>query len=117
TTMHAVARLNRQDDGARQSITVTNNPVSPDEDTQLRSEGFEPGDPQYEALGIFEHVTRPRITAAITGITADGGAVVGDYTFTDEFPMSDGFDETVTFFELTYLDAARVEVDLAFAGI
>jgi adenine-specific DNA-methyltransferase len=117
TTAHAVARLNRQDGGCRQSITVTNNAVSPKEDRTLRSAGFEPGDPEYEALGIFEHVARPRITAAITGVSADEVPIVGDYKFNDDFPMSDGLEENVEFFELTYLDEARVEVDLAFAGI
>lgn len=117
TTMHAVARLNRQDGGRRQSITVTNNAVSPDEDKQLRSKGLEPGERDYEALGIFEHITRPRVTAAVTGVTPDGTPIAGDYTFTDEFPMADGFEEDVAFLDLTYLDAGLVEVDLAFAGI
>ncbi len=36
-----------------------------------------PGDPEWEALGIFEHITRPRMTAAITGRTPDGAADQG----------------------------------------
>jgi adenine-specific DNA-methyltransferase len=101
TTAHAVARLNRQDGGSRQSISVTNNEVSADEAKALRREGFRPGDPEWEAVGIFEHITRPRITAAITGRTPEEKLVEGDYRFTDEFPMAEGFEENVEFFELT----------------
>ena len=68
-------------------------------------------------MGIFEHVTRPRIEAAVTGLTPDGEPVKGDYKFTDEFPMAEGFEENVEFFELTYLDPEDVELDLAFEGI
>ncbi len=117
TTAHAVARLNRQDGGGRQSISVTNNEVSDAEARQLRKAGPRPGDPEWEALGIFEHVTRPRIEAAVTGVTPDGEPVKGDYKFTDEFPMAEGFEENVEFFELTYLDPEDVELDLAFEGI
>jgi adenine-specific DNA-methyltransferase len=117
TTAHAVARLNRQDEGHRQSISVTNNEVSGAEAETLRAQGLKPGDPKWEELGIFEYVTRPRITAAVTGIRPDDKPIEGDYKFVDESPMADGFDENFEFFELTYLDAAQIEVDLAFAGI
>ncbi|MBA2281312.1 MAG: site-specific DNA-methyltransferase [Acidimicrobiia bacterium] len=117
TTTHAVARLNRQDGGRRQSIVVTNNEVSADEASALTKSGNRPGDPEWEALGIFEHVARPRITAAVTGMTPDGEPVKGDYKFVDEFPMAEGFEENVEFFELTYQDPARVELDLAFNAI
>jgi adenine-specific DNA-methyltransferase len=117
TTTHAVARLNHQDGGHRRSIVITNNEVSEDEAKALRKQGLQPGDPEWEALGIFEHITRPRITAAITGVTPEDDPVKGEYKFTDEFPMAEGFEENVEFFELTYLDEAQVEVDLAFAGI
>ena len=70
-----------------------------------------------EALGIFEHITRPRIEAAITGHLADGEPVQGEYKFVDEFPMSEGFNENVEFLELTYLNADDVELDKAFNGI
>jgi adenine-specific DNA-methyltransferase len=117
TTTHAVARLNRQDGGRRQSILVTNNEVSAAEAEDLRTKGMRPGDPDWEELGIFEHITRPRVTAAITGRTPEGEPVKGDYKFTDAFPMAEGFDENVEFFELTYLDAEVVELDIAFSGI
>lgn len=117
TTAHAVARLNKQDDGRRQSISVTNNEVSAAEAKALTEAGFRDGDPEWEALGIFEHITRPRITAAITGRTPEGEPIKGDYKFIDEFPMADGFEENVEFFELTYEDVQQVDADRAFEAI
>lgn len=117
TTAHAVARLNRQDGGRRQSIMITNNEVSIDEAQELRAQGFRPGDPAWEALGIFEHITRPRIEAAITGRTPGGNPIAGDYKFTDEFPMADGFEENAAFLELRYLDADDVDLGLAYDDI
>jgi len=76
-----------------------------------------PGDPEWEALGIFQHVTLPRVSAAITGTTPDGEAIAGDYKFPDEFPMADGFDENVDFFELSYLDQNEVSRGKAFEAI
>lgn len=117
TTTHAVARLNRQDGGRRQSIMVTNNDVSVDEAAGLRTRGFGPGDPEWEALGIFEHITRPRVTAAITGRTPDGDPIKGDYKFTDEFPMADGFAENAAFLGVRYLDADDVDLGLAYDDV
>jgi adenine-specific DNA-methyltransferase len=117
TTAHAVARLNHEDGGRRRSLTVTNNEVSEKEAKALRSKGHQPGDPEWEALGVFDRITRPRITAAVTGRTPEGEKISGHYRFRDEFPMQDGFEENVEFFQLTYLDEAQIEVDLAFAGI
>jgi adenine-specific DNA-methyltransferase len=79
TTAHAVMRLNKQDGGSRRSICVTNNEVSADEQKKLRTRGLRPGDPAWEALGICEWVTKPRITAAVTGRTPGGEPVKGEY--------------------------------------
>jgi adenine-specific DNA-methyltransferase len=117
TTTHAVARLNRQDGGQRQSILITNNQVSAAEADALGTKGLQPGDAKWEALGIFEYITLPRITAAITGRTPKGEPIKGDYKFAEEFPMRDGFEENAEFFELTYLDGEVVELDHAFNGI
>lgn len=117
TTAHAATRLNKQDGGRRQSISVTNNEVSPTEAKALTEAGFRDGDQEWEALGIFEHITRPRITAAMTGRTPEGEPIKGDYKFTDEFPMADGFEENVEFFELTYEDVQLVDADRAFEAI
>lgn len=79
TTAHAVMRLNRQDGGRRRSIMVTNNEVSDEEARALRGQGYRPGDPEWEALGICEYITKPRIQAAITGQTPSGTPITGDY--------------------------------------
>ena len=67
------------------------------------------------ALGICEYITKPRIAAAITGKTPDGEPIKGDYKFTDEFPMADGFEENVEFFTLTYEAPLRVASNREFA--
>ncbi|MFC8795177.1 site-specific DNA-methyltransferase [Streptomyces cinereoruber] len=102
TTAHAVMRLNEQDSGRRQSISVTNNEVGAEEQASLRARGLRPGDADWEALGICDYVTKPRIRAAVTGLTPSGEPVKGDYKFTSEFPMADGFEENVEFFTMTY---------------
>lgn len=117
TTTHAVARLNRQDGGMRRSILVTNNEVSDEEAGALRNAGHFPGQSEWEALGIFEHVTVPRVKAAFTGKTPSGSDIEGDYKFSDEFPMAEGFKENVEFFELTYLDRNTVAQGKAFEAI
>lgn len=117
TTAHAVMRLNRQDDGRRRSISVTNNEVSADEHKTLRKQGLRPGDHDWEALGICDYITKPRIIAAITGHTHQGQPVRGAYKFTDEFPMSDGFATNARFFTLTYETPISVSHNRAFARI
>ncbi|WJR35277.1 DNA methyltransferase [Mycobacteroides immunogenum] len=117
TTAHAVMRLNRQDSGRRQSISVTNNEVSADEQETFREQGLRPGDAEWEKWGICEYITKPRISAAVTGNTPDSEPIKGDYKFTDEFPMSEGFEENVEFFTLTYEDAEAVRLDLAFTAV
>lgn len=117
TTAHAVMRLNRQDGGRRQCISVTNNEVSAEEQTRLRRHGLRPGDADWESLGICDYITKPRITSAITGTTPDGDAINGDYKFTDEFPMSEGFEENAAFFTLTYEGPLSVAHHRAFVRI
>jgi adenine-specific DNA-methyltransferase len=117
TTTHAVARLNHQDGGRRQSIVVTNNEVSAKEADKLRKNGLRPGDAEWEALGICEYITKPRVTAAITGKTPGNKPVKGTYKFTDPFPMADGFEENAEFFTLTYETPVGVSYQTAFARI
>lgn len=117
TTAHAVMRLNKQDGGHRQCISITNNEVGADEQKALREEGRRPGDAEWETLGICDHITKPRIEAAITGRTPDGEPINGAYKFTDEFPMSDGFEENAEFFTLTYETPVGVNYQTAFARI
>ena len=117
TTAHAVMRLNHQDGGRRRCILVTNNEVSADEEKTLIEQGYRHGDPEWERLGICEYVTKPRVKAAITGRTPEGEPIKGDYKFTDEFPMAEGFEENAVFYELTYQNEASVELDQAFEAI
>ena len=117
TTAHAVMRLNKQDSGRRQCISVTNNEVSADEQRALREQGLCPGDAGWERWGIFDYITKPRIEVAINGKTPDGQLIQGDYKFTDEFPMADGFDENATFFHFDYLDPDRVDTGQQYDAI
>ncbi|MFD1882166.1 site-specific DNA-methyltransferase [Paracoccus pacificus] len=117
TTAHAVMRLNRQDGGRRRCISVTNNEVAADEQAALRKAGLRPGDPDWEKWGICDHITKPRVSAAITGRTPDGEEIRGDYKFTDEFPMAEGFEENAEFFTLTYETPVAVSHNLAFQRV
>jgi adenine-specific DNA-methyltransferase len=117
TTAHATMRLNKQDGGKRQCICVTNNEVTADEQKSLREQGLRPGDPDWEKLGICDYITKPRVQAAITGKTPEGKPIKGDYKFTDEFPMADGFYESAEFFTLTYETPLAVSYQTAFSHI
>ncbi|MGW5599390.1 site-specific DNA-methyltransferase [Streptomyces rochei] len=117
TTAHAVMRLNRQDGGRRQCISITNNEVSADEQSALREAGLRPGDAEWEKQGICDHITKPRIEAAITGKTPLGEPIKGAYKFTDEFPMCEGFEQNAEFFTLTYETFISVSHNLAFERI
>ncbi len=117
TTAHAVMRLNKQDGGRRQCISVTNNEVAADEHNALKKKNFRAGDPDWEKWGICDYITKPRIKAAIAGKTPEGEPIKGDYKFTDEFPMADGFEENAEFFTLTYETPVSVNHNRAFARI
>jgi adenine-specific DNA-methyltransferase len=117
TTAHAVMRLNRQDGGRRQCISVTNNEVAAEEQRALCQQGLRPGEPEWERWGIADYVTKPRIASAITGRTSDGEPIKGDYKFTDEFPIAEGFEENAEFFTLTYEAPLAVDHNRAFGRI
>ena len=117
TTAHAVMRLNRRDGGCRQAISVTNNEVAADEQRNLRESRLRPGDAEWEAFGICDHITKPRISAAITGVTPDGSQIKGDYKFNDEFPMAAGLAENAEFFDLSYETPIGVSHQASFARI
>lgn len=117
TTAHAVMRLNKQDDGRRQCVSVTNNEVAADEHKALREKGLRPGEAEWEQWGICDYVTKPRVRAAIMGKTPDGVPIKGDYKFTDEFPIADGFEENAEFFTLTYETPVSINHNVAFSRI
>lgn len=117
TTAHAVMRLNKQDGGRRKSICVTNNEVSVDEHDALRERMLRPGDSEWEAMGICNYITKPRLEAAVTGKTPEGAPVKGTYTFNDEFPIAEGFQENVEFFNLTYESPRSVAHNRSFGAV
>ena len=117
TTAHAVMRLNWQDQGVRQCISVTNNEVAADEQTALRRTGLRQGDSGWEELGICDYITKPRIEAVITGKTPDGEPIKGDYKFINNFPMAQGFQENAEFFTLTYETPVSINHNRAFERI
>jgi adenine-specific DNA-methyltransferase len=117
TTCHAVMRLNRQDGGKRQCISITNNEVAVEEQKSLRERGLRPGASEWEQHGICEYITKPRIKAAITGQAPDAQPIKGNYKFTDEFPMAEGLEENAEFFTLTYETPIAVNYNYAFARI
>lgn len=117
TTAHAVMRLNHIDGGRRQCISITNNEVGAEEQSGLRKEQLRPGDAEWERWGICDYITKPRIRAAITGKTFDGEPIKGEYKFTDEFPMAEGFEENAAFFTLTYEAPLSVRHNRSFERI
>ena len=96
TTAEAAMRLNAEDGGTRQTILVTNNEVGSKQAKDLRKAGHHPGDPEWETMGVFEYVTRPRISTVVTGKRPDCST------------YSEGLVANVEFLDLTYLDPGMV---------
>jgi len=57
------------------------------------------------------------LRAAVTGETSAGEPVKGSYKFVDEFPIADGFEENLEFFDLVYEDPERVRYGLGFQAL
>ena len=117
TTAHAVMKLNRRLSLGLKTISITNNEVAASEHRELRLSGLRPGDPDWEKLGICDYITKPRIKAAITGQTPKGKPIKGDYKFTDEFPMAEGFEENAEFFTQTYETPVAISHNRAFGRV
>lgn len=96
TTLEAVMKVNAEDGGCRQTVFVTNNEVSAEEAARLRKLGLRRGETDWEDMGVFEHVARTRIVTAATGFRPNGSK------------YSDGFDENIEFFALTYESPLRM---------
>jgi adenine-specific DNA-methyltransferase len=79
TTLHAVNMLNTEDDGNRRCIMVTNNEVSEEEAKTLTEQGYQPGDEEWEKLGIARYVTWPRTVCSIEGHDINGNKLEDDY--------------------------------------
>lgn len=107
TTLHAVNLLNAEDGGHRRCILVTNNEVSADEAKALSAQGYQPGDPEWERLGIARYVTWPRTVCSIEGHDINGHPLKGSYLGLD-LPMADGFKANAIYFKLGFLDKNAV---------
>lgn len=115
TTLHATALLNAQDGGDRRCVLVTNNEVAESEARRLNSADFYRGDDEYEAHGIYQAVTRPRVEIAFSGQRSDGSAWAGEY-LTGGL-KSAGFEQNVTFFDLAYCDPDEIDLGYSFSAI
>lgn len=113
TTLHAVNLLNAEDDGHRRCIMVTNNEVSDTEAKKLKKNGFKPGDPEWERLGIAHYVTWPRTVCSIKGEDINGNPLKGTY-LDSERAMADGFKANAAFFKLGFLDKNAVALGRQF---
>lgn len=116
TTLHAVNLLNAEDGGNRRCILVTNNEVSDDEAKALKKQGYQPGDDEWEKLGIARYVTWPRTVCSIEGHDVNGNPLKGEYLGTN-ISMSDGFAANVEYFKLGFLDKSSVELGQQFREI
>jgi len=109
TTLHAVNLLNAEDGGHRRCIMVTNNEVSGDEAKALSDKGYQPGDAEWEKLGIARYVTWPRTVCSIKGVDVNGNPIKGTYLSNNE-PMADGFASNCEYFKLGFLDKNTVSL-------
>lgn len=113
TTLHAVNLLNAEDGGHRRCIMVTNNEVSDEEAKKLKKDGFKPGDPEWERLGIAHYVTWPRTVCSIKGEDINSNPLKGTY-LDSERAMADGFKANAAFFKLGFLDKNAVALGRQF---
>lgn len=105
STMEAVLRLNKLEHSRRQCILVTNNEVSAQDAKKMRKGGLRSGDAEWEAKGVYQYVTRPRIETIVTGQRPDGST------------YSDGLSANVEFFDLNYQNPDMVRIDAAYEAV
>ena len=116
TTMHAVNLLNAEDGGHRRCIMVTNNEVSADEAKMLKNKGYQPGNAEWEKLGIAHYVTWPRTVCSIKEQDINGKPLKGDYLGCEPLMhMADGFKANAAFFKLGFLDSTAVSLGMRFS--
>lgn len=114
TTLHATLLLNEADGGRRRCILVTNNEIGPENEKRLSKQGIGPDSEEWQKLGIFESVTRPRVEAAISGERADGTKLDGKYTYADDKPMADGFEASADFLRIRHLNPDEIYTERCF---
>lgn len=116
TTLQAVNLLNAEDGGHRRCIMVTNNEVSADEAKTLKDKGYQPGDAEWEKLGIAHYVTWPRTVCSVEGHDVNGNPLKGDYLGSEPpMHMADGFKANAAFFKLSFLDSTAVSLGMRFS--
>jgi adenine-specific DNA-methyltransferase len=115
TTLHATCLLNAEDGGQRRCVLVTNNEVSEEESKSLATSGLNQGDAEYDARGIFELITLPRIRAALSGRHENGKPILGSYLNGRNYDA--GFEENFEAYRLDYANPVDVELGFAFQAI
>lgn len=113
TTLQAVNLLNAEDNGNRRCIMVTNNEISADEATALKKQGYKPGSPEWDELGIARYVTWPRTVCSIKGHDVNNKPLNGNYLGSN-LPMAEGFKANAIFFKLSFLDKTSVALGRQF---
>ena len=94
---------------------VTNNEVSDAEAKALTKQGYNPGDEEWEKLGIARYVTWPRTVCSIEGRDINNSPLKGNYLGLDGQketgqPMADGFKTNAAYFKLGFLDKNAVSL-------
>ncbi|MCX6928399.1 MAG: DNA methyltransferase [Verrucomicrobia bacterium] len=121
TTLHATALINAQLGGNRRCILVSYNEPGEKAAKKLQKQGHVLGDPAFEAVGVSESVSWPRIKFATNGKRDDGTALKGTYIDLDGHPKglrwADGFDENLEYFRLDFLNPDEVARGDAFKAI
>lgn len=105
TTGHAVNLLNAEDGGNRKWIMVTNNEISYAEEKEFAKKGIKKGDHEWEARGIAQYVTWPRIVCTIEGKDVKGNLLKGNYLGSN-ISMADGFTANVKYFKCDWTPRA-----------
>lgn len=112
TTLHATALINAQLGGARRCILVSYNEPGEKVANKLHRQGLFAGDADFDAVGVSESVTWPRVKFAVNGKRDDGVALKGSYLDLDGdtkgLRWGDGFDENVEYFRLDFLDPDEI---------
>lgn len=82
----------------------------------MTAKGLQPGDEEWEKLGIARYVTWPRTVCSIEGHDVNGNPLKGNYLGSDT-PMADGFQANAVFFKLGFLDKTMVSLGRQFKEI
>jgi len=79
----------------------------------LTQSGHQPGDGEWERLGIARYVTWPRTVCSIEGHDINGNPLKGSYLGSDRL-MADGFKANAAYFKLGFLDKNAVALGRQF---